>query len=425
MNRRYFFFAGTFFLTLLLYIDRVAISSSKEMIGGDLTLSDTQIGWVLAAFSLGYALFQVPVGAIGDRLGPRKVLTSIIAIWSAFTLLTGAAWNYLSMLLFRFAFGAGEAGAFPNISRAAFNWVPLPERGIFQGINFSGSRLGAAFALPMVAYCLEIWGWRPVFYALGVIGVGIAVFFWLAFRDRPEEHAGLRQEEKDYIAQHREKRKSGAILPLNWPQVFGSRNVWLAMAQYIGSNFIFFFTLTWLFPYLKQRYELDLLTTGLYAMLPLMAGAAGNWVSGWWVDFLYRKGQKVASRRWPAMVGFVLVVIGVGASLGQSEVGPAVAFLCLAIFGADMTLSPSWSFCIDIGREHAGRVSGLMNMAGNLGSFVTALAFPYLQAWTGSTDLFFYLAMGLALLSILAWSGMNPTQPLVSDSSETLTQSNP
>ena len=151
-TKRYWFFAGSFLITLLLYIDRVCISSAKDSIASDLSLSDIDMGWVLSAFALGYALFQVPGGSLGDKYGVRKVMTSIMVLWSIFTALTGAAWNYISMLFFRFTFGAGEAGAFPNISRAAFSWVPTKERGVFQGINFSGSRLGAAFALPLVAY---------------------------------------------------------------------------------------------------------------------------------------------------------------------------------------------------------------------------------------------------------------------------------
>ena len=125
-TKRYGFFAGSFFITLLLYIDRVCISSAKDSISGDLNFSDTQMGWVLGAFALGYALFQVPGGALGDKYGVRKVMTSIMVIWSVFTAMTGLAWNYASMLFFRFVFGAGEAGAFPNISRAAFSWTSHP-----------------------------------------------------------------------------------------------------------------------------------------------------------------------------------------------------------------------------------------------------------------------------------------------------------
>ncbi len=409
--KRYGFFAGSFLITLLLYIDRVCISSAKDSISGDLDLTDIQMGWVLSAFALGYALFQVPGGALGDTYGVRKVMTSIMILWSVFTAMTGAAWSYVSMLIARFVFGAGEAGAFPNIARAAFSWVPLQERGTFQGINFSGSRLGAAFALPLVAYLIDVWGWRTIFYFFGAIGIFGAVIFYSLFRNTPEEHKGVSTIESEYIIKNRQQKKENTnALPIK--RILGAKNVILVMIQYVGSNFIFFFMLTWLFPYIKAKYELNLVTTGFYAMLPLLAGAVGNWVSGYTVDYIYKKGKWGASRRTPAIIGFGLVVIGIISSLYMDTALGAVLCLSVAIFGADMTLSPSWSFCMDIGKEHSGKVSGMMNMAGNLGAFTTALAFPYLQSWTGSNDPFFFVAAFLGIVAIVCWIFMDATKPI-------------
>jgi ACS family glucarate transporter-like MFS transporter len=411
-SKRYRFFLGSFLITLLLYIDRVCISSAKDAISGDLNLTDIQMGWVLSAFALGYALFQVPGGALGDKYGVRKVMTGIMILWSIFTSLTGFAWNYISMLFFRFLFGAGEAGAFPNISRAAFSWIPTKERGAFQGINFSGSRLGAAFALPLVAYLIDSWGWRNIFYFFGVIGILFAIMFYVFFRNKPEDHPGLSDTEKNYIVKHRQQEveKRGGNLALG--KILGSTNVILAMIQYIGSNFIFFFMLTWLFPYIKAKYELSLVATGFYAMLPLLAGAVGNWTSGFMVDAIYKTGKWKLSRQLPATIGFVLVVIGILSSLYMDTALGAVLCLSVAIFGADMTLSPSWSFCMDIGEENSGKVSGMMNMAGNIGAFTTALAFPYLREWTGTDEPFFYIAAALGFVAIFCWYFMNPNKKL-------------
>ena len=160
MKGRYFVALGMFLLALLLYIDRICISVAKDPIAGDLNISDKAMGWVLSSFALGYALLQVPSGMMADRFGPRKVLTSIVTFWSVLTAVTGAAWNFISLLIIRFLFGAGEAGAFPSMSRAIFSWIPLKERGIITGLNFSGSRLGAAFALPFVAWLITDFGWR-------------------------------------------------------------------------------------------------------------------------------------------------------------------------------------------------------------------------------------------------------------------------
>ncbi|MEM1360028.1 MAG: MFS transporter, partial [Bacteroidota bacterium] len=195
MKGRYFVAAGMFLLALLLYVDRVCISVAKESIAGDLALSDKEMGWVLSIFALGYALFQVPSGLMADKFGPRKVLTGIVTIWSALTALTGAAWNFVSLLLVRFAFGAGEAGAFPGMARATYSWIPLRERGMITGLNFSGSRLGAAFALPFVAWLITDFGWRNAFLILGGIGVAWAVAWWFSFRDRPEDHPALSKKE--------------------------------------------------------------------------------------------------------------------------------------------------------------------------------------------------------------------------------------
>lgn len=410
--KRYRFFLGSFLITLLLYVDRVCISSAKDSISGDLNLTDIQMGWVLSAFALGYALFQVPGGALGDKYGVRKVMTGIMVIWSIFTSLTGLAWSYVSMLFFRFIFGAGEAGAFPNISRAAFSWIPIKERGAFQGINFSGSRLGAAFALPLVAYLIDIWGWRNIFYFFGAIGILFAIAFYTFFRNKPEDHSGLSNIEKAYIVKNRqhEIEKKGGNLAIR--KILSSNNVMLAMAQYVGSNFIFFFMLTWLFPYIKAKYELSLVATGFYAMLPLLAGAIGNWVSGFMVDAIFKTGRWKQSRQIPATIGFVLVVIGILSSLYMQSALGAVLCLSVAIFGADMTLSPSWSFCMDIGEENSGKVSGMMNMAGNIGAFTTALAFPYLRQWTGSDEPFFYVAAALGFVAIFCWYFMNPKKKL-------------
>jgi ACS family glucarate transporter-like MFS transporter len=185
------------------------------------------------------------------------------------------------------------------------------------------------------------------------------------------------------------------------------------MLQYFASNFTFFFALTWLLPHLKRTYNLDLMEAGIYAAAPFIAGALGNWLSGALVDAVYKRGTWKMSRKIPAIIGFSLMIIGLLGSMTMDTALGAVAFLSLAIFGADMTLSPSWSFCIDIGKKNAGSVSGTMNMAGNIGSFLTALAFPYLLSWTGSDAAFFYLAAALGVIAIFSWIRMDPEKSLI------------
>jgi MFS transporter, ACS family, glucarate transporter len=415
--QRYWLVLSTFGLSVLLYVDRICISVAKEDVASDLQLSETQMGWVLSAFALGYALFQTPSGWLADRYGPRRVLSLIVVIWSVFTGLTAAAFGFASLLVTRLLFGAGEAGAFPGMARAIYSWIPMQERGLVQGINFSGSRVGGALALSLIPLMIEAIGWRPSFILLMGIGCGWAVFWYRWFRDDPTEHPGLRDAERLHILTTRQPRPSTAASahPLPWNRLLGSPGLWLVSAQYFASNFTFFFCLTWLFPHLKETYALRGVEAGLYSAAPLVCGALGNWCSGWIVDRLYRRGAWVQSRRLPAMIGFALAAVGVTGSVFATTPVTSIAWFCLAIFGADMTLSPSWSYCIDIGRQHAGVVSGTMNMAGNLGSFVTALAFPYLAQWTGSYTPFFFIAAGLNGASILVWMFLDPRHVLETD----------
>ena len=399
---RHWVAAGMFLLALLLYIDRVCISVAKDPIAGDLDLSDKAMGWILSAFALGYALMQVPSGMMADKYGPRKVLAGIVAFWSGLTALTGMAWNFISMLVVRFLFGAGEAGAFPGMSRAIFSWMPLQERGIITGINFSGSRLGAAFALPLVAWLIECYSWQNTFLILGGVGVIWAFDWWFLFRDTPEEHPMIKSEEKDFILANRQQ-TSITKQTLSRKTLLQSKNMWSAIGQYFCSNFTFFFALTWLFPYLKNKYDLAAVEAGWYAVAPFVAGAIGNWVAGGMIDSIYKKGNWNRSRNLPAIIGFALAALGLIGSLYMDTPLGAILFLSIAILGADMTLPPSWALCVDIGKSNAGAVSGTMNMAGNIGSFLTALAFPYLTDWTGSVDYFFYVAAGLNVLAILLW----------------------
>ncbi|MGF1636126.1 MAG: MFS transporter [Cyclobacteriaceae bacterium] len=410
--KRYFFVLGTFLLSLLLYIDRINISIAKEPIASDLGLSDTQMGWVMSIFALGYALAQTPSGILADKFGARVVLSAVVSFWSLFTALTGLAWNYISLFVCRFLFGIGEAGAFPGMARASFSWIPIQERGIVTGINFSGSRLGAAFSLPVIAWLIAVVGWRMSFIILGLIGFGWAIAWYLWFRDSPETHKSISDEEKEFIIKNRQQ--SGPVTSENLTLniLASSKNMWLAIGQYFASNFTFFFCLTWMFSHIRDTYNLELVEAGFYSSVPLLAGAAGNYFSGYWVDKIYKTGNWSGSRKIPAITGFTLAAIGLIGSLFMSTPITAILFLSIAIFGADMTLSPSWSFCVDIGRKNAGAVSGTMNMAGNLGSFITSLAFPYLLIWTGSSDTFFIIGTVLNVLAIALWVQARPDKAL-------------
>ena len=390
---RYLVVASLFILTLINYIDRAAISSSKAPMAAELGLSDQQMGAVFSAFALGYALAQIPSGWFADRFGPRIALTAVAVVWSLFTGLTGAVQSLGVLLLVRFLFGITEAGAFPGAARAIFNWLPVGERGRANGILMSGGRTGGAIAFPLMAWLLGHWEWRTAFYLLSVPGLLWAIFWFLLFRDRPRTPP--RQE-------------AAATPQLGFREVLRSRGMLLNMFQYFAGNFTFFICLSWMLPYLQNRYQLSLAQAAGYAMIPLLAGGAAQWTSGFLVDLLYHSRFQPWSRRVPAIAGFFLAALAI--FLVSSMESPAAAVICFAVatFGADMTISPSWVYCIDIGGRNSGAVSGSMNMIGNLGSFVSANAFPFLYGMTGSAFAYFGIAALLNVVAIACWFYMRP-----------------
>ncbi|MCI0623661.1 MAG: MFS transporter [Acidobacteria bacterium] len=392
--KRYLVLFALFVLSLITYIDRVAIASAKGPLAEDLSLSDQAMGMVFSAFALGYALAQIPSGWFADRFGPRLALAVVVSAWSLFTALTGLVQGLVVLLIVRFLFGIGEAGAFPGSARAIFNWLPVSERGRANGILFSGSRLGGAVAFPLLAWMLQRFGWRSSFIYLGVIGVVWAVFWFFWFHDQPDQQPS--QNEPEVKTQ------------LSFGQVLRSRGMILNMFQYFAGNFTFFICLSWMLPYLKEHYRLSPATAASYAMIPLLFGATAQWVAGWMVDSLYRSRLRAWSRRLPAIAGFFLAVAGMFAITQTNNPMMAVACFALATFGADMTISPSWAYCIDIGGTKSGAISGSMNMFGNVGSFVSANAFPLLHDLTGSANTYFVVAGLLNLSAIGCWWGMRP-----------------
>lgn len=386
-----------FALSMITYVDRVCISSAKDAIAGEMHLSDTAMGMIFSAFALGYAVAQIPCGWLADRLGSRLVLTAVVSLWSAMTALTGAAWNLASLVGIRFLFGISEAGAFPGSARAICNWLPPGERGRANGILFSGSRLGAAVSFPLLAWMLARWQWRIAFRILGALGLSWALFWLLWFRDRPE---GAFNRENTSPAE-----TFSELTNRHLPHAH-SRSIFLVMVQYFASNFTFFIGLSWMMPYLKSQFQLSSGEAALFAMAPLLAGTCSQWVAGWLVDALYRSRLRVWSRRIPAIFGFILSLAGLLALIHAATAGVATACFTLAVFGSDMTVSPSWVFCADISGENAGSVSGAMNMIGNVGSFASANAFPVLEAATGSVAAYFWAAAALNVIGIGCWLNM-------------------
>ncbi len=418
MSRQRFVLIGILFLfSVNMYMDRACIASAVDFIKKDLSLTGEMMGLILGIFAVGYALFQIPSGWVADYFGARKALTLIVTVWSVFTALTGLAQTAFQMLSLRFLFGAGEAGAFPGAAQAFFRWLPVRERGLAHGINFSGSRLGAAFSLFLMPWLIAQIGWRWTFGVNGLVGILWAILWLVWFRDNPKDNPRLSPAELEVIEQGR-RNDSGKTPTRPFSQVFTSLNMSLSMVQYFASNVTFFITLTWLPSYIKSQWPNDPRAI-YYSAIPLAFAAVANWIAGSMVTGLYKRGFPVGSRRITAIIGFVLGIVGLVLATqskhlsflntDQAQMCWFVFSFSLATFGVDMTLSPSWAFCNDIGGANSGAISGSMNMVGNIGAALSAIMFPFfVHPITKSANAFFFTAAAINLVAILAWCGMNP-----------------
>src|SRR5215470_9867365 len=274
----------TLALSIITFLDRVAISSAALSIRGELRLTAVQMGWVFSAFTFAYAFFEIPSGWLGDVIGPRKVLARIVLWWSAFTMATGLAWNFASLLIARFLFGVGEAGAFPNISRSFARWFPTRERGHAHGVVFMGTRLGGAIAPPLVAWLMKAFGWRQSFFVFGSIGVIWCVCWLTWFRDDPATHPSVNAEELKIIQAGTTKTEQRR---LTWRELFSSNLLFICL-MYFCNGYTLYFNLTWLPTYLREVRGFSVQQSGNIAGIVLLTGAIMTATGGWLTDRLVK-----------------------------------------------------------------------------------------------------------------------------------------
>jgi MFS family permease len=398
--------AFTTILAIITYLDRVAISSAAPAVRSEMGLDAVQMGWVFSAFTWAYAIFEIPSGWMGDVMGPRKVLTRIVIWWSAFTALTGAAWNFTSLIAARLLFGMGEAGAFPNTSRSFAKWFPLSERGAAHGWIFMGTRMGGAITPPLVVALMTNFGWRETFYLFGALGVVWAWFWWRWFRDEPSEHPEVNQAELAIIEAGREAPAGHS--GFNWGALL-SPNLLLVYGMYFTMGYTLYFNLTWLPTYLKDVRGFTLQQAGWLSAVVLFTGGMMTWVGGKLTDRLVKSyglkiGRSMGVVTLP-IAGLLLV------AAAQTESPIAAAVLLAATLGvADLAVSSCWSICHDIGGRNAGIVTGAMNTWGNIGGAISPLVVGYAVGWWNSWTVPFYITAGVYVFGAICTFFVDPSK---------------
>lgn len=413
MRYRHRVLSGLFFLSIITYLDRVCISVAGVRMQEDLNISPEQWGWVVGVFTLSYAAFEIPTGALGDKIGGRRILTRIVLWWSAFTALTGSVSRYWVLLLVRFLFGAGEAGAYPNISSSVSRWFPAKERAKSVGVTWMASRIGGALSPILVVPLQQAFGWRAAFFILGSVGVVWAAIWYWWYRDHPSEKAGVTQEE---LAEIGETPRIARHHSLPWRSVLKNSNFWLILLMYHTYCWGSYFYLSWLHTYLQKGRGFSEEQMAFWSTLPFIMGGCGNLFGGWLSDRLVpRLGLKWARRSIGAaglmFAGFFLF----GTAITSNSVTAAI-FLALGYGCMDSMLPVSWAVCMDVGGNYAGAVSGAMNTAGQIGSFLSSVAFGYVVMYTGSYNVSLYPMAGMLIISSLLFLAIDATKSVISAS---------
>ena len=414
MKKRYQVVLIFVVFAIITYLDRNSMSSLSKGIAAELHLSKTQLGFIFSAFSLAYGLFEIPTGLMVDKIGPKKTLFRIVIWWSVFTLLTGLATGFYFLLIVRFLFGAGEAGAFPTVSVAISRWFPAAERGRIQSIVWMGSRMGGALAPILSIYLAGEYGWRTVFYIFGSLGLVWASVWWIWFKDEPRDMKGISPEELQLIEENRSvKSTSHSLLP--WKTVLKNGNLWALMGMYHFLLYGAYFYMSWMPEYLEKGRGIAKEDLGWMTSLPFIVGMVGCLVGGFASDYLAKQKGLKFGRRYVGMFG--LVMAGICMLIGSfiRDMNIAIIFLALGLAFKDFTLPVSWAVATDIGGKHAGAISGTMGMAGQLGSAIMASAFGFILQETGSYELPVRIIGCLVILGGFLWLRIDASKPVIID----------
>ena len=395
-------------LSLLTFLDRMAIAVAGPQIQLDLHIQPHYWGWVLSAYVFANGIFEVPFGALGDKNGQRGILPRIVVWWSSFNLLTAWCRSFWQLCAARFFFGLGAAGAYPNCAGAIARWFPAGERARSQGVVWAASRLGGALAPLLIIPLQQYFGWRPVFALLGVVGFCWAFTFRKMYRDRPEEMPGITAEEVAEIGTGGSGHGHG---PIPWRQMARCRSLLLVVIAYgcyaCGSWFYFSWFPTWLV------HSAGLTMNGvLLASLPFLVGLGGNLAGGVLSDWLAQRwGARTALRVIPSvcLVLTSAVLVAMAVCHGKFVI---VALSCLGFGLMDLMLPSAWVLCVAIGGRFSGTATAMMNTAGQAGGFLCTVLFGYIVHATGSYNMPLWFIAAMVLISAAIFSSIDCSRGL-------------
>jgi MFS family permease len=391
---------------LILYVDRVNISTAAPLIKADLGLSNTELGLVFSAFAYPYALFQLIGGSFADKFGARLTLGVSGLIVCVATAATGVVGGLLSLFAARLVLGIGEGATFPTATRAMAVWTPERSWGFAQGITHSFARLGNAVTPPLIAMLVELVSWRGSFVVLALLSLAWVLVWWWTFRDVPATPPLSAEEFAALPARSR----SRADQPVPWLRLF-QRMLPVTAVDFCYGWTLWLF-LSWIPSFFYQNYHQDLKASAFYSAGVFFAGVVGDTLGGLASDHILRRtGDRVAARRnviVTGMLGGFLFLIPV---MLVDDVTLAALSLAAAFFFVELVVAPIWAVPMDIAPTYSGSASGMMNFGFGVAGIISPSVFGYLIDRTGSWTLPFAGSIGLLLLGAALAFRMHPDRP--------------
>ena len=394
-------------LSVLTYLDRVCISVAGPRIQSELHLSPQDWGLVTGAFAFAYALFEIPSGYLGDRFGARAMLTRIVLWWSAFTTLTGFVSRLWSLLIVRFFFGVGEAGAYPTASTSVFRWFPAAERGRAFGAIWFSAQLGGAIA-PLLIVPIQVnFGWRVSFYLFGIVGIVWAAGWWRWYRNHPVDMTDISDRELAEIGAAHEVPPHA----FPWRAIAVNKSLWAIMGATFAYLYSYYFFLFWLPTYMMRARGFTEGETRLSA-LPFVLGALANLCGGYARDAAVGRWGSKWGPRVVCIAGLVTASVSAVAAVLSANKFAALAWLAVCYGGITLQQPTIWATCVDIGKRYSGAAAGCMNTAGAAGGLVSSLMFGYLVQTTGSYDAVLLSMAGMLIIGAGLWLRTDATEEL-------------
>lgn len=370
------------FAIALNYIDRSTLSVGAVKIREEFGIGTTAIGALQSAWSVTYALFQVPIGFALDRFGPRYLVGFALILWSVAQAAGGFGISYLQLMWSRIALGAAECPAFPGAVRITSNWFHVKDRGRPTGVYNSGGSIGPAIAPPLLTMIMLGWDWRVMFIAMGAIGVvGSGIWFWL-YRD-PHKMT-LEPIDEAYLADNREG--TAPVEARQWGRLFRFQPLWGLMLGAFCSGYAVWLYQTWLPSYLEMQQHVSIKNTGYLASIPLIASIIGALAGGAFSDRLAGRGMEIVkSRRLPTIAGLILSGVFTFSTIAAGNATTAVILMSFAMFFLSFGVAGKWSLITAVApQSYCTSVASIQNFGGYIGGTVSPLMTGLIVDVTGS-----------------------------------------